>query len=161
MIHEFSNPESPQKESSIPVPSPARGRGLGRGQALNNAKSLRANQTEAALRLWYHLRAHRFMDLKFKRQKPMGHYIVDFVCEEHRLIVEIDGGQHAEQALYDEHRDAWLRSEGYTVLRYWNNDVMQNLAGVLEQIRSVLTLSPGPSPASGRGEQIIRSAHER
>ncbi len=117
---------------------------------LDNAKALRSNQTKAKQRLWYRLRAHRFMGLKFKRQKPMGRYIVDFVCLEHRLIIELDGGQHAEQATYDQHRDAWLRSQGYTVLRFWNNDVLQRLEGVLAQIRS--TLSPGPSPTSGRGE---------
>lgn len=117
---------------------------------LDNAKALRSNQTEAEQRLWYHLRAHRFMGLKFKRQKPVGRYIVDFVCLEHRLIIELDGGQHAEQVVYDQHRDAWLRSQGYTVLRFWNNDVMQQLEGVLEQIRC--TLSPGPSPMRGRGE---------
>ena len=117
---------------------------------LNNAKTLRSNQTTAEQRLWYHLRAHRFMGFKFKRQKPMGRYIVDFVCLEHRLIIEVDGGQHAEQVAYDQYRDAWLRSQGYTVLRFWNNDVMQQMEGVLEQIRC--TLSPSPSPASVRGE---------
>lgn len=111
-------------------------------KALINAKTLRTHQTEAEQRLWYHLRAHRFMGLKFKRQKPMGRYIVDFVCMERRLIIEIDGGQHAEQLEYDQHRDMWLRSQGYTVLRFWNNDVMQQLEGVLEQIR--ITLSPTP-----------------
>ena len=121
---------------------------------MNNARALRTHQTEAELRLWYHLRAHRFMDLKFKRQKPMGEYIVDFVCEEHRLIVEIDGGQHqAEQAAYDQQRDAWLRGQGYTVLRFWNNDVMQNLEGVLEKIRCTLTLSPAPLPQVGEGNE--------
>jgi very-short-patch-repair endonuclease len=84
------------------------------------------------------------MGLKFKRQKPVGRYIADFVCWERRLIIELDGGQHAEQAAYDRRRDAWLRSQGYTVLRFWNNDVMQQLEGVLEQIRCVV--SPGPSP---------------
>ncbi|OFZ69486.1 MAG: DNA (cytosine-5-)-methyltransferase [Betaproteobacteria bacterium RBG_16_58_11] len=116
---------------------------------LNNAKNLRSSQTEAEQRLWYHLRAHRFMDLKFKRQKPMGSYIVDFVCVEHRLIIELDGGQHADDVTYDQHRDAWLRGQGYTVLRFWNNDVMQQLDGVLEQIR--LTLSPTPLPQVGEG----------
>jgi len=116
---------------------------------LANAKALRSNQTEAEQRLWYHLRAHRFMGLKCKRQKPMGRYIGDFVCLEHRLIIELGGGQHAEQVAYDQHRDAWLRSQGYTVLRFWDNDVMQQWEGVLEQIRC--TLSPGPSPTSGRG----------
>jgi len=126
---------------------------MSEGKVLNNAKTLRTHQTEAEQRLWYHLRAHRFMGLKFKRQKPMGYYIVDFVCMERRLIIEIDGGQHAEQVEYDQHRDAWLRSQGYAVLRFWNNEVMQQLDGVLEQIRCTITLSPNPSPASGRGEQ--------
>jgi len=129
---------------------------MGEEKVLNNAKTLRTNQTEAEQRLWYHLRAHRFMDLKFKRQKPMGRYIVDFVCVERRLIIELDGGQHAEQVVYDQHRDAWLRSQGYTVLRFWNNEVMQQFEGVLEQIRLTLTLtlslSPSPSPVNGRGE---------
>ena len=122
-------------------------------KVLSNAKTLRTNQTDAEQRLWHHLRAHRFMDLKFKRQKPLGRYIVDFVCVERRLIIEIDGGQHAEQVEYDQHRDAWLRNQGYTVLRFWNNEVLQQLEGVLEQVRLTITLSPSPSPTSGRGEQ--------
>ena len=120
---------------------------------LDNAKSLRANQTETEQRLWYHLRAHRFMGLKFKRQKPMGRYIVDFVCMERGLIVELDGGQHADAVMKDQRRDAWLRGQGYTVLRFWNNEVMQNLEGVLERIRSAVALSPSPSPVNGRGER--------
>ncbi|HAY27526.1 MAG TPA: DNA (cytosine-5-)-methyltransferase, partial [Candidatus Accumulibacter sp.] len=101
----------------------------------------------------YHLRAHRFLGLKFKRQKPMGRYIVDFVCLEQRLIIEIDGGQHAEQLDYDRRRDAWLRSQGFTVLRFWNSEVMQPLDEVLEQIRCTLPLSPSPpSPLPRAGE---------
>ena len=126
---------------------------MSEAKILNNAKTLRSNQTEAEQQLWYRLRAHRFFDLKFKRQKPMGCYIVDFVCVERLLIIEIDGGQHAEQVEYDQRRDAWLRSQGYTVLRFWNNEVMQQLEGVLEQILVTLTLSPDPSPACGRGEK--------
>jgi very-short-patch-repair endonuclease len=121
-------------------------------KVLINAKTLRANQTAAEQRLWHHLRAHRFMALKFKRQKPMGRYIVDFVRVERQLIIEIDGSQHAEQTEYDRHRDAWLRSQGYTVLRFWNHEVMHQLEGVLEQIRDAVALSPSPSPTSGRGE---------
>lgn len=117
---------------------------------LDKAKALRSNQTEAEQRLGYHLRAHRFIGLKFKRQKPIGRYIFDFVCLEHGLIIELDGGQHAEQIGYDQERDQWLRSQGYTVLRFWNNEVTQHLEDVLERIR--LTLSPVPSPVSGRGE---------
>ncbi len=120
---------------------------------LSNAKTLRSQQTEAGQRLWYHLRAHRFLGLKFKRQKPMGRYIVDFVCLEQRLVIEIDGGQHAEQLDYDRRRDVWLRSQGFTVLRFWNNEVMQQLDEVLEQIRCTLTVSPSPpSPLPQAGE---------
>jgi very-short-patch-repair endonuclease len=127
---------------------------------LHHAKALRSNQTDAEQRLWYQLRAHRFMGLKFKRQKLLGRYIVDFVCLEHRLAIELDGGQHAEQVAYDRQRDTWLRQQGYTVLRFWNNDVMQQLDGVLERIRCAVlggALSPGPSPASGRGEASLPS----
>jgi very-short-patch-repair endonuclease len=67
-------------------------------RSLDKAKALRSNQTDAEQRLWYHLRAHRFMGLKFKRQKPVGRYIADFVCMEQRLIIELDGGQHAEKS---------------------------------------------------------------
>ena len=119
---------------------------------LNRAKELRSGQTMIEQRLWYHLRAHRFMGLKFKRQKPIGHYIVDFVCLEHRLIIEIDGGQHAEQTDYDQVRDDWLRREGYTVLRFWNNEVLQQMEGVLDQIRiAVLPSPPTPLPPAGEG----------
>jgi very-short-patch-repair endonuclease len=122
---------------------------------LNNAKTLRSNQTEAENRLWYYLRAHHFMGLKFKRQKPIGRYIVDFVCLERRLIIELDGGQHAEQVAYDQQRDAWLVNQGYTVLRFWNNDVMQQLDGVLEEIRSAL--SPTPLPQAGEGTKELQT----
>jgi very-short-patch-repair endonuclease len=120
---------------------------------LERAKSLRIHQTDAEQRLWYHLRAHRFMGLKFKRQKPVGNYIVDFVCFAPMLVVEIDGGQHAEQAIYDRRRDTLLQGEGFAVLRFWNNQILNETDVVLESIRqTVLSLSPTPSPASGRGE---------
>jgi very-short-patch-repair endonuclease len=122
---------------------------------LEHAKKLRSEQTEAEHRLWYYLRAHRFMNMKFKRQKPIGRYIVDFVCHESHLVVEVDGGQHQENADYDQRRDAWLKEQGYIVLRFWNHEVMQQIENVLEAIRlaAQATLFPGPSPASGRGEQ--------
>jgi very-short-patch-repair endonuclease len=124
---------------------------------LGNAKTLRSHQTEAEQKLLYHLRAHRFKDLKFKRQKPIGSYIVDFVCVERMLIVEIDGGQHSEQVEYDQRRDAWLRSQGYIVLRFWNNEVMQQLEGVLEQIRLAAIGEPSPPaplPQAGEGSDL-------
>ena len=95
------------------------------------------------------------MGLKFKRQKPIGRYIVDFVCIEHRLVIEIDGGQHADRTKYDQRRDDFLRSKGYTVLRFWNNEVIQQLESVLEQIR--LTLSPAPLPQAGEGKGMTDS----
>jgi very-short-patch-repair endonuclease len=117
---------------------------------LENAKALRHAQTDAEQKLWYHLRAHRFMGLKFKRQKPVGRYVVDFICIEKRLIIELDGGQHCEAAEYDRERDTFLLGEGYIVLRFWNNELLHEMESVLERIR--LTLSPGPSPTSVRGE---------
>ena len=126
---------------------------------LDNAKSLRRTQTDAEHKLWYRLRAHRFLGRKFKRQKPMGRYVVDFVCLEEKLIIELDGGQHSASVEYDHVRDSWLRGEGYTVLRFWNNELMNEMEGVLERIRQVFdsgsqTLSPSPSPTSGRGEEV-------
>ena len=126
---------------------------------LDNAKTLRRNLTDAEQKLWYHLRAHRFMGRKFKRQKPLGRYVVDFICLEEKLIIELDGGQHADSVEYDKERDSWLRSEGYTVLRFWNNELVNETEGVLERIRLTLnpgtqTLSPGPSLVNGRGEEV-------
>ncbi len=118
---------------------------------LDNAKILRRTMTDAEQKLWYFLRAHRFMGKKFKRQKPLGRYVVDFVCLEEKLIIELDGGQHADSLEYGRERDSWLRSQGYTVLRFWNNQLMNETESVLEQIR--LTLSPDPSPVNGRGEE--------
>ncbi len=102
--------------------------------ALEKAKTLRKNQTEAELYLWQHLRAHRLHGLKFKRQKPMGHYIVDFICIESRLIIELDGSHHADQQEYDAIRTDWLQAQQYQVLRFWNHEVLNNLHIVLDTI---------------------------
>ncbi|GLK59262.1 endonuclease [Azotobacter vinelandii] len=101
----------------------------------DRARALRRGMTEAEQRLWYHLRAHRFLGLKFRRQAPLGRYIVDFVCMELRLIVELDGGQHAGQVAYDRRRDDWLRERDFTVLRFWNHQALQQTEAVLERIR--------------------------
>src|SRR5262245_46221821 len=117
--------------------------------SLHNAKELRHDMTDAERRLWYHLRAHRFGGLKFKRQVPVGDYIVDFLCFEHRLIIEVDGGQHAE-SIEDHHRDEWLKSEGYKVLRFWNSDVLRGTNSVLEKIaKAVGVLDPSRRPPPG------------
>ncbi len=96
------------------------------------AQELRKSQTDAELKLWLQLRGRRLKGYKFKRQIPKGDYIVDFVCEEKKLIVEADGGQHGEQqAAYDVKRTEFLESQGYRVLRFWNNEVLTNMDGVL------------------------------
>ncbi|KXK42237.1 MAG: hypothetical protein UZ02_AOB001001555 [Nitrosomonas europaea] len=109
------------------------------------------------------------MGLKFKRQKPIGPYIVDFVCFEPRLVVELDGGQHVDQVAYDRKRDALLQAQGFAVLRFWNNQALGETEAVLEAIRlKVLTLtldrstlSPNPSPASGEGSKTRKKRNER
>ena len=102
--------------------------------ATRRAKSLRGNQTDAEWRLWQALRRRRFAGYKFRRQHPLGNYIVDFVCYEKKLIVEADGGQHAEQTQYDSDRTRWLESQGFKVLRFWNNEILANTESVLEVI---------------------------
>jgi len=102
------------------------------------AKDLRFASTEAEARLWRHLRAERLRGFKFRRQQPLGDYIVDFVCFERKLIVEVDGSQHVERAMEDNERTAWLESQGFTVLRFWNDAVLRDTDDVLEEILRML-----------------------
>jgi very-short-patch-repair endonuclease len=128
---------------------------------LKNAREMRKNATECERLLWSQLRAHRLQGFKFKRQQPIGPYIVDFVCFEARCIIEADGGHHSEQAEYDAQRDNWLRSQGFTVLRFWNNDILSNTDGVVERIFEVcreLARSPSPQPLPRRGGGAKRRA---
>ena len=104
---------------------------------LAQAKRLRTEMTDAERRLWYRLRAHRFDGHKFKRQVPIGPYVVDFACLGRKVVIEVDGGQHADSPT-DGKRDAYLEQEGFRVLRFWNNDVLRNTDGVLEVILSAL-----------------------
>jgi len=99
------------------------------------ARNLRKQSTEAEKLLWKNLRAKQLEGFKFKRQQPIGNYIVDFVCFEKGLVIELDGGQHAVEKEKDITRDHWLNTEGFKVLRFWNTDVLMNTAGVLEIIR--------------------------
>ena len=121
----------------------------------SRARALRSDMTKAEGRIWSRLRAHRFQRYSFRRQFPIGPYVADFVCLEARLIIEIDGGQHAStEAKRDERRDAWLRYQGFVISRYWNNDVLTNIDGVLEDILSKITTTPTPNPSpQGGGEQ--------
>jgi very-short-patch-repair endonuclease len=98
------------------------------------ARRLRTNLTDAEKYLWYILRRKNLNGLKFRRQQPIGRYIVDFVCFENKLVIELDGGQHAEQIAEDQKRDRWLRSQGFRVLRFWNNEVLDNRDAVVETI---------------------------
>jgi len=104
----------------------------------NLARRLRRNQTEAEKRLWFHLRDRRLAGWKFKRQRPVDRFIVDFLCADAHLIVELDGGQHAVRAEADVRRTEILESLGYLVLRYWNSDVMANIEGVVVDIATML-----------------------
>ena len=113
----------------------------------SHAKALRANMTEAERRLWYFLRAHRFAGMKFKRQALIGRCIVDFVSFQRRLVVEVDGGQHAESE-DDLRRTRWLESQGFRILRFWNNQVLSNTGGVLD---AIMTASANPSPGTPLG----------
>jgi very-short-patch-repair endonuclease len=104
------------------------------------ARQLRCNQSEAEGKLWINLWKRNLNGVKFRRQQPIGKYIVDFISFEKKLIIEIDGGQHNEAPVIqqDLQRTTWLESEGYRVLRFWNNDVLENLDGVLEKIKELL-----------------------
>jgi very-short-patch-repair endonuclease len=115
------------------------------------ARQLRRRATEAEKMLWKHLRARQLEGVKFRRQEPIGQYIVDFVALKKKLVIEVDGGQHAVEKEKDRKRDQWLEHEGFEILRIWNNDIFDNLNGVLKSIREVL-LYPSPAPShKGRG----------
>jgi len=100
------------------------------------ARKLRRDQTKAESLFWHEVRNRSFYNLKFKRQVPIGKYIVDFCCEEQKLIVELDGDQHAkaESREYDVQRSEFLEGQGYRVLRYWNNEIYNNIDGVFADI---------------------------
>ena len=101
---------------------------------------LRTNMTDAEMRLWSLVRNRQLDSQKFRRQHPLGPFVADFVCIERRLIVEIDGGQHADSS-YDARRTAWLEDQGWRVIRFWNNDVLTGTEGVLEVISQELKRS--------------------
>jgi very-short-patch-repair endonuclease len=108
------------------------------------SRRLRGDSTDAETKLWNRLRSRQIDGCKIVRQEPIGPYTVDFVCREHRLVIEVDGGQHAGNAA-DVVRDQWLVDHRYRVLRFWNNDVLGNIEGVLEVIASALVETP-PHP---------------
>lgn len=116
------------------------------------ARNLRKNATDAEKLLWYHLRSRRLLGFKFRRQAVMGSYIVDFVCHDTRLIIEIDGSQHMQNTQADQKRTAWLESRGFRVLRFWNHEVLKQKESVLERIVEALPpLTLTLSPKGGEG----------
>jgi len=114
------------------------------------ARKLRKNLTDAERWLWYELRSRRFAEKKFRRQTPIGEYIVDFVCHEAKLIVELDGGQHVLLVGYDDARTAWLNSRGFRVLRFWNHQIFEEQDAVLETIWNALQLRAEHQPVRGQ-----------
>ncbi|MFM5954047.1 MAG: endonuclease domain-containing protein [Novosphingobium sp.] len=114
------------------------------------SRELRRNATEAERKLWPQLSGRKLHGARFNRQFPIGQFICDFVCREKRLVIEIDGGQHAMNAEYDSRRTHFLNSQGYVVLRFWNNEVLDNLDGVLMRIGEALDNRPSPSPSRRR-----------
>ena len=144
---------------AIRLPPPSRGRVRVREistalddsqRLLGAARSLRANGTDAERALWRSLRSARFLGYPFRRQQPMGPYIVDFVCRSARLVIEVDGGHHAAQVLRDRKRSAWLRGLGYRVIRFTDREVLTELGGEEDSIWQALTQERGgrgsPSP---------------
>jgi len=110
------------------------------------AKALRKNSTKAERLLWRNLKAKQIEGLKFRRQQPVGDYVVDFVCFEKRIVIELDGGQHMIEVIKDKEREKRLKKQGFKILRFWNNEVLRNIEGVLEIIRRNCLFS---SPLAG------------
>ena len=148
-------------------PSPLAGEGAERRRReagegvhlhIGSARKLRSRMTDAERKLWYALRDRRFADVKFRRQVSVGPYIADFLCFASRLVVEVDGGQHADSKR-DAVRDRWFAENDFRLLRFWNNEVLQNLEGVLTRLAEHLEDTPRPtprlrsaSPSPARGE---------
>ena len=122
------------------------------------ARRMRKEPTEAERKLWWHLR-HRLPlnGSHFRRQVQIGPYIADFACHTSKLVVEIDGGQHGSRTTEDQTRTRRLEADGYRVLRFWNNDVLSNIEGVLTEIQHAATGTPTPDPSpQGGGEKQVR-----
>ena len=113
------------------------------------ARNLRKNMTDAENCMWYYLRNRRLGGYKFVREQVIGKYIVDFVCREKKLIIEVDGGQHMTAAAYDQQRTKDLEAIGYQIVRVWNNEVYKNIRGVMEHILNLLeSVPPDKKPSS-------------
>ena len=172
MVHNHPHPiplppagegEKPAHAAAFPKvgegEKPARAGSLSRvreraGVRVQNARALRANGTDAEQTLWRHLRSRQLNGHKFRRQHPIGPYIADFACVEARLVVELDGGQHAQAdaTKHDERRTQFLLAQGWHVLRFWNHEVLAEPAGVLQALAQALAHPhPRPLPPAGEG----------
>lgn len=116
------------------------------------ARQLRRDQTDAEQRLWAKLRDRQLCSAKFRRQHTIGPFVADFYCPQGKLIVELDGGQHAEEIAADQQRSRFLEAQGYRVLRFWNHDVLRNTEAVLERIAEAIS-DPHPFPLPGRARE--------
>ena len=142
--HLTSPSKEREKDKSSNFPSPLRER---LGEGVEFARQLRKNQTDAERRIWFLLKDRRFEGLKFRRQHQIGPFTVDFCCIGMKLIVELDGGQHAVRKQLDEKRTEYLKKKGFRVLRFWNHDVLRDSQAVLEVIEKFLwEPSSQPSP---------------
>jgi very-short-patch-repair endonuclease len=113
--------------------------------ARHHAKTLRTGMTDAERRLWSRLRLEQ-LGVKFRRQHPLGGYVLDFVCLDRKLAIEIDGSQHLDQQAYDDRRTQWLESQGFAVLRFWANEVLSETDAVVLSIIQRLAALPAPTP---------------
>ncbi len=112
--------------------------------SIEKARKLRKNMTDAETKLWQLIRKRQVLGFKFRKQAPIGPFIADLVCFEKKLIIEIDGGQHKDRKTYDEKRTQWLVSQGFEVIRFWNNDVLKDSENVLQAIFRRLALPGQP-----------------
>ncbi|HJU70496.1 MAG TPA: endonuclease domain-containing protein [Paucimonas sp.] len=118
------------------------------------AREMRSGMSDAEALLWKLLRNRRLAGAKFRRQHPIGRYILDFYCAERKLCIELDGGQHGEAVAYDQRRDQWLRGQGIQILRFWNNQMLMETEGVLEMIYQALLAG---APAGARTTRLRRT----
>jgi very-short-patch-repair endonuclease len=139
-----------------------RHRELTNSSIVTYAKALRKNSTKEEKKLWTILKNKNLADCKFRRQEPIGKYIVDFICYSKKLIVELDGGQHniEKNIVLDINRTKHLEQEGYRILRFWNNEVFENIEGVKEEIFKALTLNPLPR-GEGKEEGKFKKENEK
>lgn len=125
------------------------------------ARQLRKSETDAERKIWQQLRSRNLNGAKFRRQHPVGPYVVDFICINEKLIIELDGSQHQQQVAYDAQRTEFLEQSGHRVMRFWDNDVLLNTENVMLAIYDALVAPhPNPLPASPRGEGVKPSESE-